>query len=292
MKTKLFTDKVGLCHTYGCLVMHHAQLRVLVLLIVFLQPFSIYAVEFYEKPEIQSRMEKREVISVVKVVPHESDSKSEVLKMDAAGMVEGVTIPRAMKLMADYENLQRIAPDYIKLSELIVRKIGKNQYKKYLHMKTEVKTLLGTYRIEIYASVREEEHADDGKVLWEIVPAKELGRKITTPEHYVGLKGHVGVKKYLRQTASAPEKNVGGRGIHLSRAKKDQIMVLFKGALVRNDMSRIVPNFILQFAMEVALQRVGVLLRNYLETANGEPKAVDLESLSGKNTSQPASLSQ
>ena len=287
---KLFTGVIGICHTSLGQAMFRNYFPLFSSVILFYS-LSVEAIEFYEKPEIQGRMEKREVISVVKVVSHETNPKLEVLKMDAAGVVDGVSVPRAMKLMVDYENLQRIAPDYIKLSELIVKKIAPQQYKKYLHLKTEVKTLLMTYRVETYTRVTEEETPDEGIVHWEIVPAKELKRKASTPENFVGLKGKVVVKKYQRSSSTSATRTTG-RGTFLNRAKKDQVMSLFKGELVRKDMSKIVPNFILQFAMEVALQRVGVLLRNYLETAKEEPKQINLEAIAEPETHQPATGSE
>lgn len=223
-------------------------------------------------------MEKREVVSVVKIIPHETKKNLEILKMNAAGILDGVSIPMAMELISDYSNLERIAPEYIKKSELIVRKKREGRYQKYLHIKIEVKTLLANYAIEVYARVYEEITADQGAVYWEIIPAKEVGRKLEV-EKFVGLKGVVAVQRYQRVPSSEIFLRKGGRGLYRGRAKKNQLMVLFKGALEKEDMSYLIPNFMLQFAMEVALQRVGVLLRNYLETAKEPPRAKDLESM-------------
>lgn len=257
---------------YKCLISS------LVLVILMVVTSSLHSIEFYEKSEIQARMEKREVISVVKVVAHPKKRNMEVLKMNAAGILERVSVPRAMELMSDYNNLQKIAPDYIKLSELIVKKTKNGEYRKYLHMKTEVTTLVANYSIEIFARVHEEETEDKGVVHWQIVPASEVGRKATTAENFVGLKGDVSIKKYKRAAASVSAQ-VRKQGFYRSRPNKNQLMVLFRGELEREDMSKLIPNFLLQFAMEVALQRVGILLRNYMETAKDIPTPKDLEAL-------------
>ena len=51
--------------------------------------------------------------------------------------------------------------------------------------------------------------------------------------------------------------------------------MLFKGKMQKDQkgIAKVVPNFILQFGMEVALQRVGILLRNYLETMKDAPQS-------------------
>ncbi|MBI3018967.1 MAG: hypothetical protein HYY61_03665 [Deltaproteobacteria bacterium] len=233
--------------------------------------------EYYEKSEIRQRMEKREIISVVKIVDPQRENLR-VLDMAAAGVIEGVPLDRAIELMSDYENLQKIAPEYIKLSELIVKRHKekgkkKKQYLKYVHMKTEVSTLLGTYKVEVYSKVQEEKFPEKGIVYWEIVPGSEVGRS-DAPGDFVGLKGFVTVEKYQRfSSASVTSDLPAGRGVYRGRHQKDQAFMLFKGKMEKDQkgISKVVPNFILQFAMEVALQRVGILLRNYLETMKDVP---------------------
>jgi hypothetical protein len=243
--------------------------------------FAANDVPYYEKADIRIRMEeKREVVSVVKVVPHPTQKKTKVLDMTAAGVMEGVTIPQAMKLMSDYENLQKIAPEYIKLSEVIQVK-EKDKIQKYLHMKAEVSALLISYKLEIYAKVHEETREDKGIVYWEIVPVSALGRKETTEKRFVGLKGQVIVEKYKRakNLAQQPAPPRGGRGFYRTHPKQGALLVLFKGKMDRKEklMDEVIPNLMIQFAMEVGLQRVGVLLRNYMETAKEEPKLEAVE---------------
>ncbi len=234
--------------------------------------------EYYEKSEIKERMEKREIISVVKIVDPERENLR-VLDMTTAGVIEGVSLDKAIELMSDYENLQKIAPEYIKLSELIVKRQPekekkKKKYLKYVHMKTEVSTLLGSYKVEVYSKVQEEKLPEKGIVYWEIVPGSELGRS-DAPGDFVGLKGFVTVSKYQRLSSSTPVTSdvSTGRGVYRGRPQKDYIFMLFKGKMEKDQkgISKVVPNFILQFAMEVALQRVGILLRNYLETMKDAP---------------------
>ena len=231
--------------------------------------------EYYEKAEIKQRMEKREVVSVVKIVDPERENLR-ILDMTAAGVIEGVPLDKAIELMSDYENLQKIAPEYIKLSELIVKRQKgkkKKKYLKYVHMKTEVSTLLGTYRVEVYSKVQEEKFPEKGIVYWEIVSGSELGRS-DAPGDFVGLKGFVTVEKYQRLSSTPATSDLpSGRGVYRARHQKDQIFMLFKGKMEKDQkgIAKVVPNFILQFAMEVALQRVGILLRNYLETMKDVP---------------------
>lgn len=231
--------------------------------------------EYYEKTEIRQRMEKREIVSVVKIVDPERENLR-VLDMTAAGVVEGVPLEKAIDLISDYENLQKIAPEYIKLSELIVKRQKgkkKGQFLKYVHMKTEVSTLLGAYKVEVYSKVKEEKLPEKGIVYWEIVPGSELGRS-EAPGDFVGLKGFVTVEKYQRLSSATVTSDLsGGRGMYRGRHQKDQIFMLFKGKMEKDQkgIAKVVPNFILQFAMEVALQRVGILLRNYLETMKDVP---------------------
>ena len=241
------------------LIQESMRLRRFALLgvIIFLSfPRILSPAEFYEKTAIRQRMEKREVISVVKVTRHETKKNLEVLNMDAAGIMEGLSIQRAMELISDYENLTRIAPDYIKLSKLIEHK-----GKKYLHLKTEVRTLLITYAVEIYARVREELRQDKAIVHWEIIPAKTIGRHAEA-ERFVGLKGQVMVRKYQRSPAG---QRIIRRGhmIYRRHEKKNKLSVLFSGRLVKKNVSELVPNFMLKIAMEGALQPVGILLLNY-----------------------------
>ena len=150
------------------------NVRIAILLILWIFPLFVFAADdipYYEKADVRVRMEKkREVVSVVKVIPHPTQKKVKVLDMTAAGIMEGVTIPQAMKLIADYENLQKIAPEYIKLSEVIQVK-EKDNIQKYLHMKAEVSALLISYKLEVYVKIREETTDDKGIVYWEIVPA-------------------------------------------------------------------------------------------------------------------------
>lgn len=239
--------------------------------------FAENDVPYYEKVDVRSRMEeKREIVSVVKTVPHLIQKKVKVLDMTAVGIVEGVTIPQAMNLMTDYENLQRIAPEYIKLSEVIKRKEN-GKIQKYLHMKAEVSALLISYKLEIYARMREEIQPNRGIVHWEIVPASAVGRKETTQMRFVGLKGGVTVENYKRAktiaSQSSPAK--GGRGFYRTRGSRPALLVLFKGKMDRKEkeMDKVVPNIMIQFAMEVGLQRVGVLLRNYMETAKEQSES-------------------
>jgi len=198
--------------------------------------------------------------------------------------VEGVTIPQTMKLMTDYENLQRIAPEYIKLAEVIKVK-EKDKIQKYLHMKTEISALLLSYKLEIYAKMREEIYPDKGIVHWEIVPASAVGRKETAEtiqKRFIGLKGAVTVENYKRPKAVAaqPMPVKGGRGFYRTRGGLRQaLLVLFKGKMDRKEkqMDDVIPSIMIQFAMEVGLQRVGVLLRNYMETAREESGSADIE---------------
>ncbi len=233
--------------------------------------------EYYEKSEIKQRMEKREIVSVVKIVDPEKGNLR-VLDMTAAGVVEGVSMEKAIDLMSDYENLQKVAPEYIKLSELIVKRQKgkkKGQFSKYVHMKTEVSTLLGTYKVEVYTKVQEEKLPEKGIVYWEIVPGSELGRP-EVPGDFVGLKGFVTVEKYKRlSSATVASESQSGRGFYRGRPQKDQLLMLFKGKMEKDQkgIAKVVPNFILQFAMEVALQRVGILLRNYIETMKDVPQS-------------------
>lgn len=251
------------------------QVIVIFLCTVFL--FAANDVPYYEKADVRARMEeKREIVSVVKTVPHPTQKKVKVLDMTAVGIVEGVTIPQAMNLMTDYENLQRIAPEYIKLSEVLkIKENGKIQ--KYLHMKAEVSALLISYKLEIYAKMREEIHPDRGIVHWEIVPASAVGRKETTQQRFVGLKGGVAIENYKRAKtiAGQPTPLRGGRGFYRTRGTRPALLVLFKGKMNRKEkeMDQVVPNIMIQFAMEVGLQRVGVLLRNYMETAKEESES-------------------
>jgi len=252
--------------------------------------------EYYEKSEIKQRMEKREIISVVKIVDPKRENLR-VLDMTAAGVVEGVPLDRAIDLMSDYENLQKIAPEYIKLSELIVKRHKekkKNQYLKYVHMKTEVSTLLGTYRVEVYSKVQEKKFPEKGIVYWEVVPGSEVGRSDADGD-FVGLKGFVTVEKYQRLSSATITDLPAGRGIYRGRHQKDQIFMLFKGKMEKDQkgISQVVPNFILQFAMEVALQRVGILLRNYLETMKDAPhSSKSLEALAKEEDERMKLLAQ
>lgn len=266
--------------------------KLLLLLIILFIPFSIHSEEFYEKAEILARMEnKREVISVVKIIPHpKANEKVKVLDMTAVGLIEGVSVSRAMELMVNYQNLQKIAPDYIKLSELIVRK-EKGKYQKYIHMKTEVKTIVGTYKVEVFSKIREEKTADKGFVHWEIVNGSSIGRK-NAPGDFIGLKGYVLVKKHTKK-GNTTARNVRGVGaVYRNRPQKEQAMMIFKGRLERDraGMTKVIPNFILQFAMEVALQRVGILLRNYLETEKDAPQTHSLEDLAQKEERKASSV--
>ncbi|MBI4040611.1 MAG: hypothetical protein HY390_01960 [Deltaproteobacteria bacterium] len=248
--------------------------------------------EFYKKPDVIARMEKREVVSVVKIDPDPKNKKNRILNMTAVGLVEGVTTSRALQFMADYENLQKVAPQYIKKSELLVRR-EQGKLQKYLHMVTEVKALLLTYELEVFARVHEEEGKDHAKVVWEIVPARSLKHTTKDIERFVGLKGTVGVEKYHMLRMPPALVNHTGRGFYRRQTEKERIMVLFKGELKKpdKDMARLIPNFVLQFAMEVALQRVGILLRNYIETAKEVPSPKSLEKMVDadlRNTPKPA----
>src|SRR3989338_3992721 len=185
--------------------------------------------EYYEKAEVKQRMEKREIISVVKIVDPQKENLR-VLDMTAAGVVEGVSLDKAIELISDYENLQKIAPEYIKLSELIVKRHKeqgkkKKQYLKYLHMKTEVSTLLGSYKVEVYSKVQEEKMPEKGIVYWEIVPGSELGRSDAAGD-FVGLKGFVTVEKYQRlSTVPITSEFQNGRGVYRGRHTKDQVLM-------------------------------------------------------------------
>lgn len=255
--------------------------RYLIILLITFPLFAANDIPYYEKADIRTRMEeKREVVSVVKVRPHPTQKKVKVLDMTTAGVMEGVTIPQAMKLMSDYENLQKIAPEYIKLSEVIQVK-EKDKIQKYLHMKAEVSALLISYKLEVYARVHEETREDKGIVYWEIVPASSIGRKETTQKRFIGLRGQVIVEKYKRakNLAQQPVSSRGRRGFYRARPRQQVLLVLFKGKMDRKEklMDEVIPNLMIQFAMEVGLQRVGVLLRNYMETAKEVPKAESVE---------------
>jgi hypothetical protein len=142
-------------------------------------------------------------------------------------------------------------------------------------MKAEVSALLISYKLEVYAKIREETTDDKGIVYWEIVPASSIGKSETMQKRFIGLKGQVTVEKYKRpkSLAQQPSPARGGRrGFYRTRPKQGALLVLFKGKMNRKEklMDEVVPNLIIQFAMEVGLQRVGVLLRNYMETAKEE----------------------
>lgn len=245
---------------------------------LFIPSFAANDVPYYEKADVRARMEeKREIVSVVKIVPHPTQKKTKVLDMTAVGIVEGVAIPQAMKLMSDYENLQRIAPEYIKLSEVIKIK-EKDKIQKYLHMRIEVSALLISYKLEIYARMKEETYPDKGIIHWEVVPASALGRKEISEKRFIGLKGSVAIENYKRPKAIAaqPPPIRGGRGFYRTRGGfRQALRVLFKGKMDRKEkqMDDVIPNIMVQFAMEVGLQRVGVLLRNYMETAKEESES-------------------
>lgn len=214
----------------------------------------LYPMEFYEKIDIRKRLETREIISVVTVDPHPSKKEWEALNIKVVGLMDNLSVSQAMALMTDYEKLEKIAPEYISSSSL---KKGDGTYEKYIHIRAHIKTFLITYKVETYVKVYEEKTPDQAIIHCEVIPAESIGEHIED-QKFVGFKGKVIVQKNKSYPTSRTVK---------TRAK-NQLQILFLGNMEKEEMSKIIPNFMLQIAMEVALQKVGVLLRKYLEASN------------------------
>lgn len=214
------------------------------------------AVEFYNKSEIQKRMMNREIISVVNTVSDPVQQNLKTLAIKAGGMLQGVSLEQATQFMTNYESLEEIAPKYIKVSSL--KKTNSDE--KYIHIKSELKTTFVEYHVESLMKVREEKLPDRSVIHFEVVPGKTLGLKIDQ-EKFVGFKGSMTVQKIRPMITSLKTT----RGFIRKKDKDYALLAVFQGEVATDDISKILPNFMLKFAMEVALQKVGILFRNYIE---------------------------
>lgn len=214
------------------------------------------AVEFYNKAEVQKRMMNREIISVVSTDPDPVQKDLKILNIKAGGMLQGVSLEQATQFMTNYESLEEIAPKYIKASS--IEKTKSNE--KYIHIKSELKTAFVDYHVESVMKIDEEKLPDRTVIHFEVVPGKTIGLKIDQ-ERFVGFKGSMTVHKIRPVMASLKT----ARGMVRKKDKDYALLAVFQGEIATDDISKILPNFMLKFAMEVALQKVGILFRNYIE---------------------------
>lgn len=214
------------------------------------------AIEFYNKSEIQKRMMNREIISIVNTVSDPVRQDLKILSIKAGGMLQGVSLEQATQFMTHYESLEEIAPKYIKASS--IEKTKSNE--KYIHLKSELKTAFIDYHVESVMKVYEEKLADRTVIHFEVVPGKTIGLKIDQ-EKFVGFKGSMTVQK-MRPVMTSMKT---ARGMVRKKDKDYALLAVFQGEIATDDISKILPNFMLKFAMEVALQKVGILFRNYIE---------------------------
>lgn len=212
------------------------------LVFILLCPLDLKAIiDFYHRAEIQKRMMNREIISVVNTLTHPEKENLRTLSVKAGGILHRISLEQVTKFMTDYESLERIAPKYIKASSL-----KKAESKgKYIHIKSALKTALIDYEVESLMKVDEERLDDRTLIHFEVVPASFLGLKFDN-ERFVGFKGTMTVQK-IRPT------------------KENSLLAVFQGEMETENISSVLPNFMLRFAMEVALQKVGILFRNYIE---------------------------
>ncbi|MEK7790867.1 MAG: hypothetical protein AAB309_04505 [Deltaproteobacteria bacterium] len=215
------------------------------LISIFLSPFALdAAIDFYHRADIQKRMMNREIISVVSALTHPEKENLKILSVKAGGILHRVSLEQVTKFMTDYESLEKIAPKYIKASALKKTKSGG----KYIHIKSALKTALIDYEVESLMKIHEEKRDDRTLIHFEVVPANSLGLKFEN-ERFVGFKGTMTVQK-IRHT------------------KEDSLLAVFQGKMETENISSVLPTFMLRFAMEVALQKVGMLFRNYIENLN------------------------
>jgi len=205
----------------------------------------------------------REIISVVNTVSDPAHENVKTVTIKAGGILQGISLEEASQFMTRYESLEEIAPKYIKAASLKRTKSDE----KYIHIKSELKTTFIHYDVESLMKVQEEKLPDRTVIHFEVVPGKTLGLKIDQ-ERFVGFKGSMTVQK-IRQVATAAKTT---RGFIRKKDKDYALLAVFQGEVATDDISKILPNFMLKFAMEVALQKVGILFRNYIEKhlAQGE----------------------
>lgn len=218
------------------------------------------AVEFYNKSEIQKRMMNREIISVVNTVSDPVREGLKIVTIKAGGMLQGVSLEQATQFMTHYESLEEIAPKYIKASS--IEKTKSNE--KYIHLKSELKTAFFDYHVESLMKVKEEKLPDRTVIHFEVVPGKTIGLKINQ-ERFVGFKGSMTVQK-IRPVMTSMKT---ARGFVRKKDKDYALLAVFQGEVATDDISKILPHFMLKFTMEVALQKVGILFRNYIEKLSG-----------------------
>jgi phage pi2 protein 07 len=216
------------------------------------------AIDFYHRAEIQKRMMNREIISVVNALAHPEKENLRMLSVKAGGILHRVSLEQVTKFMTDYESLEKIAPKYIKASSL--KKIKSPPKSKYIHIKSALKTALINYEVESLMKIHEERLDDRTLINFEVIPASSLGLKFEN-ERFVGFKGTMTVQK-IRPTLVSTQM---GHRVSRNREKEDSLLAIFQGEMETENISSVLPNFMVRFAMEVALQKVGILFRNYIE---------------------------
>lgn len=217
------------------------------------------AIDFYQRAEIQKRMMNREIISVVNALKDPEKENLKILSVKAGGILHRVSLEQITKFMTDYESLERIAPKYIKASSLKKTKSGG----KYIHIKSALKTALIDYEVESLMKIHEEKLDDRTLIHFEVVPANSLGLKFEN-ERFVGFKGTMSVQKIRPALVSTQM----GHRVSRNREKEDSLLAIFQGKMETENISSVLPTFMVRFAMEVALQKVGILFRNYIENLN------------------------
>ncbi len=214
------------------------------------------AIDFYHRAEIQKRMMNREIISVVNTLTHPEKENLRMLSVKAGGILHHVSLEQVTKFMTDYESLEKIAPKYIKASSLKKIKTGGT----YIHIKSALKTALIDYEVESLMKIHEEKLIDRTIINFQVVPANSLGLKFEN-ERFVGFRGTMTVQK-IRPTLVSTQM---GHRVSRNREKEDSLLAIFQGEMETENISSVLPNFMIRFAMEVALQKVGILFRNYIE---------------------------
>lgn len=229
--------------------------------LILLCPLDLKAaIDFYQRSDIQKRMMNREIISVVNTLTHPEKENLRILSVKAGGILHRVSLEQVTKFMTDYESLERIASKYIKASSLKKTRSGE----KYIHIKSALKTALIDYKVESLMKVDEEKLDDRTLIHFEVVPANSLGLKFEN-ERFVGFKGTMMVQK-IRPTLVSTKM---GHRVSRNREKEDSLLAIFQGEMETENISSVLPSFMIRFAMEVALQKVGILFRNYIENLSG-----------------------
>ena len=218
---------------------------------------ELAAQHFYEREEVLRRLdEKREVIPLVKLEPDRKNPDLESFEMAVAAVAKNTPYDKAFVVLTDYSRFEKIAPDQIDRARVIVS-ATEDPLKpvKYLHFKAKIPTLFKTYRLEMFLKLHEKLLDDKGVVKWESMSGSVVG--IKNPGSFVGMKGTIETSPFY--------------GVDGKRRDPPSTLIVLTGALSREEFSSIVPSFVLNFALSVALQRAAIVIRNHIETTKDIP---------------------